>query len=465
MKAPDRSQVEARFSELKAHQQAHASVRIADLFVADPARFSGFSLSDDDLLLDYSKTTLTQESRSLLLALADSAGLMQWRDAMFSGALINVSEKRAVLHTALRDPRPLTVDGPRLHFVSNIDGAHLADCLKGLNPASTLFIVASKTFTTIETMTNARSARSWLVAVLGEAAVGAHFAAVSTALDKVAVFGIAADRVFGFWDWVGGRYSLWSAIGLPLMLAIGVENFKSFLAGAHAMDMHFKTAPLQENLPVLLGLIGIWHRSVCDYPARAVIPYDQRLARLPAYLQQLDMESNGKSVDLHGQPVVRPTGPLVWGEPGTNAQHATSNEPHMQAHHALLLANVLAQSEALMRGRTQQQAFAQLLKAGVSETEATKLAPFKQFAGNRPSVTIAYRKLDPYTLGRLIALYEHRVFVEAAIWGINAFDQWGVELGKELATSLQPCVEGREALNALAPSTSGLLAYLQNLRH
>ena len=549
MKAPDRSQVEARFSELKAHQQAHASVRIADLFVADPARFSGFSLSDDDLLLDYSKTTLTQESRSLLLALADSAGLMQWRDAMFSGALINVSEKRAVLHTALRDPRPLTVhvghqdvahdvaqelarlfafvedvrsgricgsggqaftdvvnigiggsdlgpamtvpalapyhDGPRLHFVSNIDGAHLADCLKGLNPASTLFIVASKTFTTIETMTNARSARSWLVAVLGEAAVGAHFAAVSTALDKVAVFGIAADRVFGFWDWVGGRYSLWSAIGLPLMLAIGVENFKSFLAGAHAMDMHFKTAPLQENLPVLLGLIGIWHRSVCDYPARAVIPYDQRLARLPAYLQQLDMESNGKSVDLHGQPVVRPTGPLVWGEPGTNAQHAffqllhqgtdvipvefliaaTSHEPHMQAHHALLLANVLAQSEALMRGRTQQQAFAQLLKAGVSETEATKLAPFKQFAGNRPSVTIAYRKLDPYTLGRLIALYEHRVFVEAAIWGINAFDQWGVELGKELATSLQPFVEGREALNALAPSTSGLLAYLQNLRH
>ena len=315
--------------------------------------------------------------------------------------------------------------------------------------------------------------------------MGAHIAAVSTALDKVAVFGIAADRVFGFWDWVGGRYSLWSAIGLPLMLAIGVENFKSFLAGAHAMDMHFKTAPLQENLPVLLGLIGIWHRSVCDYPARAVIPYDQRLARLPAYLQQLDMESNGKSVDLHGQPVVRPTGPLVWGEPGTNAQHAffqllhqgtdvipvefliaaTSHEPHMQAHHALLLANVLAQSEALMRGRTQQQAFAQLLKAGVSETEATKLAPFKQFAGNRPSVTIAYRKLDPYTLGRLIALYEHRVFVEAAIWGINAFDQWGVELGKELATSLQPFVEGREALNALAPSTSGLLAYLQNLRH
>ena len=549
MKAPDRSQVELCFSQLKAHQQAQAAHSIAHLFVEDPARFSHFSVSSDDLLLDYSKTALTQETRSLLLALAEAAGIAHWRDAMFSGALINVSEKRAVLHTALRDPRPVGVhvghqdvahdvareferlfafadnlrsgrirgnggqvftdvvnigiggsdlgpamavpalapyhDGPRLHFVSNIDGAHLADCMKSLNPETTLFIVASKTFTTIETMTNARSARAWLVAALGEAAVGAHFAAVSTALDKVAAFGIAADRVFGFWDWVGGRYSLWSAIGLPLMLAIGSENFKQFLAGGHAMDTHFKTAPLQDNLPVMLGLIGIWHRSVCDYPARAVIPYDQRLARLPAYLQQLDMESNGKSVDRSGQPVMRPTGPLVWGEPGTNAQHAffqllhqgtdvipiefliaaISHEPDLQAHHALVLANVLAQSEALMRGRTQEEALAQLLKAGIDENEARNLAPFKQFAGNRPSVTIAYRKLDPYTLGRIIALYEHRVFVEAAIWGINAFDQWGVELGKELATSLQPYVEGQAALASLAPSTSGLLGYLQSLRH
>ena len=548
MKTPDRSQVETRFADLQAYRHNHASVTIADLFAADPQRFSGFSVAQDDLLLDYSKTSLTGEARNLLLALAEAAGVTQWRDAMFSGARINVSEKRAVLHTALRDPRPHTIqvgqqdvahdvnhelarlsafaqgvrsgttaghtgqtitdvvnigiggsdlgpamavpalapyhDGPRLHFVSNIDGAHLTDCLKDLDPATTLFIVASKTFTTIETMTNARSARAWLVSALGEAAVGAHFAAVSTALEKVAAFGISSDRVFGFWDWVGGRYSLWSAIGLPLMLAIGPDHFRAFLAGGHAMDMHFKTAPLQDNLPVMLGLIGLWHRSVCEYPARAVIPYDQRLARLPAYLQQLDMESNGKSVDWQGQPVSRPTGPLVWGEPGTNAQHAffqllhqgtdvipvefliaaVSHEPHLHAHHALLLANVLAQSEALMRGRSAQQAYDQLRQAGMADGDAQKLAPFKQFPGNRPSVTIAYRTLDPYTLGRIIALYEHRVFVEAAIWGINAFDQWGVELGKELATSLQPFVEGHADMQKLAPSTAGLLAYVQTLR-
>ena len=549
MKWSDRSQVEAQFSALSAQRQEHAQASIADLFVQDPHRFSEFSVSCDDLLLDYSKTALTRDSRSLLLELAECAGVPAWRDAMFSGAFINSSEKRAVLHTALRDPakqgvqlgaqdvaqdvanelsrlfafadavrsgavrghggRPFTDvvnigiggsdlgpamavpalapyhDGPRLHFVSNIDGAHLADCLHALNPATTLFIVASKTFTTIETMTNARSARAWLVAALGETAVSSHFVAVSTALDKVAGFGIAPDHVFGFWDWVGGRYSLWSAIGLLLLLAIGSKNFRAFLDGGHAMDQHFKTAPLDVNMPVLLGLIGVWHRSVCNYPARAVIPYDQRLARLPAYLQQLDMESNGKSVDWQGQPVTRPTGPLVWGEPGTNAQHAffqllhqgtdvipvefliaaTSHEQHLQAHHSLLLANVLAQSEALMRGRTERQAYEQLHASGVAEPEARRLAPFKQFAGNRPSVTIAYRRLDPFTLGRIIALYEHRVFVEAAIWGINAFDQWGVELGKELATSLQPFVEGKSNPADLAPSTAGLLLYLQDLQN
>lgn len=548
MKQPDRSQLETQLNNLLAERQANPHSVIADLFTQDPKRFDDFSVTCDDLLLDYSKTALTRHSRAQLLQLAQSAGVEAWRDAMFSGALINVSEKRAVLHTALRDPdqRGIKVgtqdvaddiarelakllafadavragvvlghagraftdvvnigiggsdlgpamavpalapyhDGPRLHFVSNIDGAHLADCLRSLDPATTLFIVASKTFTTIETMTNARSARAWLVAALGEAAVAAHFVAVSTALDKVAGFGIAPDRVFGFWDWVGGRYSLWSAIGLPLMLAIGSVQFRAFLAGGHAMDQHFKSAPLAQNVPVMLALVGLWHRTICAYPARAVIPYDQRLARLPAYLQQLDMESNGKSVDWQGQPVTRPTGPLVWGEPGTNAQHAffqllhqgtdvipvefliaaTSHEPHLQAHHALLLANVLAQSEALMRGRSEQQAYAQLRQAGVAEAEAKRLAPFKQFAGNRPSVTIAYRKLDPFTLGRIIALYEHRVFVEAAIWGINAFDQWGVELGKELATSLQPFVEGTGDPARLSPSTAGLLSYVQTLR-
>jgi glucose-6-phosphate isomerase len=549
MDMPDRSRVDAEFLALKAHRQSHAAIKIADLFERDPTRFAQYSLTIDDLLLDYSKTTLNEEACSLLLALAESAHVSTWRDAMFAGDMINVSEKRAVLHTALRNQEKKGLrlgaqdvahdvsqelnrlfeyaeavrsgvivgtdgsritdvvnigiggsdlgpamavsalapyhDGPRLHFVSNIDGAHLADCLKVLNPASTLFIVASKTFTTIETMTNARSARAWLVASLGEAAVPAHFVAVSTALQKVADFGIGSNRVFGFWDWVGGRYSLWSAIGLPLIMAIGSKNFRDFLNGGHAMDIHFQTAPLKKNMPVMFALVGVWHRCICEYPARAVIPYDQRLARLPAYLQQLDMESNGKSVGLNGQPVSRPTGPLVWGEPGTNAQHAffqllhqgtdiipveflvaaTAHEPQLEAHHNLLLANVLAQSEALMRGRTQQQAFEQLKQAGVIEAEARRLAPFKQFAGNRPSVTIAYHKLDPYTLGRIIALYEHRVFVEAAVWGINAFDQWGVELGKELATSLQPFVEGKAELNSLAASTSGLLTYLQKLRH
>jgi glucose-6-phosphate isomerase len=357
-------------------------------------------------------------------------------------------------------------DGPRLHFVSNIDGAHLGDTLRGLEPATTLVIVASKTFTTIETMTNAASARRWLVAALGEGAVGDHFAAVSTALEKVAAFGIAPQRTFGFWDWVGGRYSIWSAIGLPLMIAIGTKGFRDFLAGAAAMDAHFVAAPLKRNLPVLLGLIGIWHRVIAGHASRAVIPYSQRLARFPAYLQQLDMESNGKSVRKDGSPVTGPTGPTVWGEPGTNGQHAffqllhqgtdvipvefilaaEPDAPEMAGHHALLVANCLAQSQALMQGRT-------LEEAGGN--------PHRVFAGNRPSVTILFRRLTPYALGRLIALYEHRVFVEATIFGINAFDQWGVELGKELATRLAGPVKTGEGLDALDSSTAGLIRALR----
>ena len=366
-------------------------------------------------------------------------------------------------------------DGPHLHFVSNVDGAHIFDTLKTLNPATTLILIASKTFTTIETMTNAATARAWIAGALGEAAVGTHFAAISTALDKVAAFGISSDRVFGFWDWVGGRYSIWSSIGLPLMIAIGSQRFVEFLRGAHAIDEHFRSAPLDKNLPVLMALVGVWHRNICGYAARAVIPYDQRLSRFAAYLQQLDMESNGKSVTLSGAPVTTKTGPLVWGETGTNGQHAffqllhqgtdvipveflvaaRAHEPAaMAAHHTLLLANCLAQSEALMRGRTLAEAKAGLLAAGRSVAEADRLAPHRVFPGNRPSITIAYPLLDPATLGKLIALYEHRVFVEAAIWDINAFDQWGVELGKELATGLQPVVEGK------APGT-GLVAKIR----
>ncbi len=541
-------QIKTHWEALAHARQSHHAIKMENLFALHPDRFGHFSVRCDDLLVDYSKTTITDEVRAELLALARATRVGELRDHMFAAQRINNSEDRAVLHTALRQPVSASVvldghdvvgdvhgelarlfafvdgvragtiagatgkqirdvvnigiggsdlgpvmaslalapyhDGPRLHFVSNIDSAHLADTLKILDPATTLVIAASKTFTTIETMTNALSARAWLVAALGEQAVADHFAAVSTALAKVAAFGIRADRTFGFWDWVGGRYSLWSAIGLPLMLAIGRTHFEAFLAGGHAMDEHFRNAPLEHNAPVMMALTGIWHRNICDYPARAVIPYDQRLSRLPAYLQQLDMESNGKSVDRHGHALQRPSGPLVWGEPGTNAQHAffqllhqgtdvipvefiigaQSHEPHLQQHQALLLANVLAQSQALMKGRTAEEAEAQMLAKGVAAEEAKRLAPFKAFAGNRPSLTIVYRKLDPFTFGRLIALYEHRVFVEAAIWGINAFDQWGVELGKELATDLLPFVNGTRTSAELPASSGGLFNYIQSLR-
>ena len=537
----NRNAVDHAFTALAAHRAAHQGRNVASLF-DDADRFARFSARQDDLILDFSKCALDDETLTLLQQLAGAADVAQQRDTMLSGAIFNNTEKRAVLHTALRggatvpddtitrdvdatrgafctfaegirtgriaaaNGKPFTDvvnigiggsdlgpvmatlalapyhDGPRLHFVSNIDGSHIADTLKKLDPTRTLLIIASKTFTTIETMTNAQTARRWLVEHVGEAAVGAHCAAVSTALDKVAAFGIAPDRVFGFWDWVGGRYSLWSAIGLPLAIAIGETRFNEFLAGGRAMDTHFRTAPFAQNLPVLLGLIGLWHRDVCLYPARAVIPYDQRLARFPAYLQQLDMESNGKSLDRDGQAVTRPTGPLVWGEPGSNSQHAffqllhqgtdtipvefliasEGHEPELKHQHDILIANCLAQSEALMRGRTPAEAEAVMLQQGRSGADAKRLAPFRAFPGNRPSITIAYRKLNPFTLGRLIALYEHRVFVEAAVWNINAFDQWGVELGKELATALLPAVEGHPS--AVPAGTVGLLTALRALK-
>ncbi|MCO6389894.1 glucose-6-phosphate isomerase [Aliihoeflea aestuarii] len=509
-------------------------------FAADPERFEAFSLTLDDLLLDYSKCAVDAEAVDLLVDLARAAKIESRRDAMLSGEKINATEDRAVLHTALRLPKdaslavdgvdvvpqvhrvleamaafadelragPITDvvnigiggsdlgpamatlalapyhDGPRLHFVSNVDGAHIADTLKNLDPKTTFIIVASKTFTTIETMTNAATAREWIAKALGADAVADHFAAVSTALDKVAAFGIREDRIFGFWDWVGGRYSLWSAIGLPIMLAVGLQNFRQLLAGAHALDRHFTEAPLAENLPVMLGLVGWFHRVACRHPSRAIIPYDQRLARLPAYLQQLDMESNGKGVTLEGEPAATVTGPVVWGEPGTNGQHAffqllhqgtdtvpvefmvaaTGHEPGLKHQHDLLLANCLAQSEALMRGRTLEEARAQMLGKGMAASEVEAIAPHRVFEGNRPSLTILYAKLDPFTLGRLIALYEHRVFVEAQLFGINAFDQWGVELGKELATGLLPVVEGKESAGGHDSSTAGLVAAIQRLR-
>jgi glucose-6-phosphate isomerase len=380
---------------------------------------------------------------------------------------------------ATRALSPFAAGGPRTHFVANVDGADLGDTLKTLDPARTLFIVSSKTFTTLETMTNARSARAFVVAALGEAAVSSHFAAVSTRLDKVAEFGVDPARVFGFWDWVGGRYSLWSSIGLSLGIAIGPENFTEFLRGGADIDAHFQSAPLERNIPALMGLIGVFHRNVEGRAAHAVIPYDQRLSRFPAYLQQLDMESNGKSVSRDGGMAEFATGPIIFGEPGTNGQHAFFQLLHQGTdvtpidflvaaepidadahHHELLFANCLAQSEAFMRGRSLAEAKAQLRAQKLGEAEVEALAPHKVFSGDRPSSVLLYRRLDPRTLGRLVALYEHKVFVQSVIWDINPFDQWGVELGKELANRLAPIVENASApLDGLDASTAGLISW------
>jgi glucose-6-phosphate isomerase len=377
---------------------------------------------------------------------------------------------------------PYTRPDLRAHYVSNVDGAHIHDILKGLDPAKTLFIVASKTFTTDETMTNAHSARKWLAGALGEEAVPNHFAAVSTNLPACAKFGIREDRIFGFWDWVGGRYSVWSAIGLPVALAVGYDNFAKFLAGADAMDRHFLETPLEQNLPVIMGLLGVWYRNAWGFSTHAVLPYDQRLSRFPAYLQQQDMESNGKSVTLNGKPVGWSTGPIVWGEPGTNGQHAfyqlihqgtdvipadflIAAQPHekLPPHHDKLVANVLAQSEALMLGKTEEEVVAELKAQGLDKDKIKELTPHKVFPGNRPSNTLFYKQLTPELLGSLVALYEHKVFVQGVIWNVNSYDQWGVELGKQLAKALLPKVQGQESGEGHDSSTQGLLKfYLAN---
>ena len=507
-------------------------------------RFAQFSARSGDLLLDYSKTNIDDHARELLVRLAESSGLADKRAAMFRGDKINMTEDRAVLHTALRaqSDTPILVDGqdvlpeiratrarmaafcegirsgeiaasdgapfrdvvnigiggsdlgpvmatralapyhdgPISHFVSNVDGAHIADVLRGLDPARTLIVIASKTFTTIETMTNAATAIKWLEGALGDKAAS-HLAAVSSAKAKAAALGIDPARVFGFEDWVGGRYSIWGPVGLPLMLAVGPADFAAMLEGAAAMDAHFQAAPLAENLPVIMALVGVWHSNICGYPTRAVLPYDQRVMHLPAYLQQLDMESNGKRVTIDGSPVARSTGPVVWGTPGTNGQHAfyqllhqgtdvipaefliaaEGHEADLAHQHDLLKANCLAQSEALMIGRSHQQAMEIAGKLGYSGQVREAQAAHRTFPGNRPSITLAYPKLTPFTLGQIIALYEHRVFCEGAIWGINSFDQWGVELGKELAVALLPWVKF-----GLVPdkdeSTQGLLWHLSH---
>ena len=373
---------------------------------------------------------------------------------------------------------PYTRADLRAHYVSNVDGAHIHDVLKRLDPKKTLFIVASKTFTTDETMTNANSARDWIADTLGEEAVPNHFAAVSTNIPACAKFGIREDRIFGFWDWVGGRYSVWSAIGLPIALAVGYDNFAKFLQGADAMDRHFLSAPLEDNLPVIMAVLGVWYRNAWGFSTHAVLPYDQRLSRFAAYLQQQDMESNGKSVTLSGKSVGWSTGPIVWGEPGTNGQHAfyqlihqgtdvipcdflIAAKPHesLPPHHDKLVANVLAQSEALMLGKTKVEVVEELKAQGLSKARIKELTPHKMFPGNRPSNTLFYEKLTPETLGSLVALYEHKVFTQGVIWNVNSYDQWGVELGKQLAKALLPKVEGKQSGEGHDSSTQGLLAY------
>lgn len=528
------SDIATIWSALEAEAARLGSRSLRALFADDPARFDRFSASLDDLLIDYSKEKADEGALAALFDLARARNVEGMRDAMVAGAPVNITEGRSVMHMALRggagdqamvegedvmpavtatldrflafaedvrsgayaapngerftdvvnigiggsDLGPAMVvralrpdaDGPRLHFVSNVDGAHLTDVLAGLDPETTMAIVASKSFTTQETMMNARSMRTWLG---GNA--GAKMAAVSTNLEATSAFGIDEDRVFGFWDWVGGRYSVWSAIGLPVAISIGAADFRAFLSGARAMDEHFRSAPLEANLPVLLALVGVWRRNLLNLPTVGLIPYDQRLEFLAAYIQQLDMESNGKGVTLSGDAPRGATGPIIWGEAGTNSQHSFFQLVHqgtdvipvdfiaarrarqsMGDHHQVLLANCLAQSRALAFGRTE--AEARTAMEGMDPAEIDRLAPHRTFPGDRPSTTILYDELTPYALGRLIALFEHKVFVQGVIWGVNSYDQWGVELGKQLASELLPVVKGEAAGEGMDASTQGLLA-------
>ena len=530
-----------RWATLKSCAKRAAGRSIVELFADTSRAESYRATLDDPILgqvlFDYSKTSIDAEARQVLLALAAESGVESRREAMFAGEKINQTEDRAVLHTALRnldgqvfvdgeDVMPDVIntlermekfadnlrdgrirgvggritdvvnigiggsdlgpamavlalspyhDGPQCHFVSNVDGAHIHDVLDGLNPATTLVIVASKTFTTIETMTNAETARRWMARAVDDPS--RQFVALSTALDKTSAFGIDPARVFGFADWVGGRYSMWGPIGLSLMIAIGTENFRAVLGGAAAMDQHFRAAPLAENLPVMLALVGIWHRQGLGHATRAVLPYDQRLSRLPAYLQQLEMESNGKRVAMDGSDLSVPSGPVVFGEPGTNGQHAfyqlihqgtdivpcefllaaQGQEPALAHQHRLLAANCLAQAEALMVGRSLDAARALMADKGLSGEELERQARHRVFPGNRPSTMLLYPRLTPAMLGAIVALYEHRVFVEGVILGINSFDQWGVELGKELAMQLLRMVEGSAEAAGRDGSTRSLI--------
>ena len=458
----------ASFQALDQHAEDAELWQMRELFAADPQRFERLSVEAADLFLDYSKNRLDGRTLELLVQLAKERGVEQRRDAMFAGERINNTENRAVLHTALRAPRDakLTVDG------HDMDAA-----LGQVDPETTLFIVASKTFTTAETMMNAQTARSWFLTHAKEEALARHFVAVSTNTEAIKAFGIDPANMFPFWDWVGGRYSVWSAIGLPVALAVGFGYFSDFLAGAHAMDQHFRTAPLEQNMPAILALVGFWNRQFLGCPSVTIAPYHQDLNRFPAYLQQLDMESNGKRVTRDGEPVDTATCPAIWGECGTNGQHAYFQLLHqgsdltpidfiaalrpaheMEHHHTALLANCFAQSEAFMKGKTADEVRADLQQQGLPSDEVERLVPHKTFPGNRPSNTILMERLTPSTLGALIALYEHKTFVQGVIWDVNSFDQWGVELGKVLAKKIEAELAGEPQPALHDSSTNGLIA-------
>lgn len=523
-------------------------ITIKELFTQDPKRFEKFSILFEDILLDFSKNRINETTLALLNQLARECKLDDAIKAMFNGDKINQTEGRPVLHVALRNQsnKPIYVDGKdvmpevnavlskmekfshaiisgqwkgytgkeitdvvnigiggsdlgpvmvtealkayktrlNLHFVSNIDGTHLAETLKNVKPETTLFLVASKTFTTQETMTNAHSARAWfLQSGAKKEDIAKHFAALSTNAKDVAAFGIDTENMFEFWDWVGGRYSLWSAIGLSICLGIGFDNFKQLLAGAHAADNHFTETPFEENIPVILGLLGIWYINFFDAETQAILPYDQYMHRFAAYFQQGDMESNGKHVDRNGNAVAYETGPVIWGEPGTNGQHAFYQLIHqgrrlipcdfiapaqslnpMSDHHPILLSNFFAQTEALMNGKTEEEVTNELKKEGKSQTEINQVAPFKVFGGNRPTNSILLKKVTPYSLGSLIALYEHKIFVQGVIWNIYSFDQWGVELGKQLAQKIHPELKNDAPVNTHDSSTNGLINQYKSWR-
>jgi glucose-6-phosphate isomerase len=535
------------------HQQNIASTHMRDLFAKDPNRFNKFHLQFDDILLDYSKHRIDETTMPLLFQMAREAKIENWRDRMFSGEKINITEDRAVLHTALRNRAntPVMVDGKdvmpevnavlahmrkfstsvrsgqwlgytgkritdivnigiggsdlgpvmvcdaltpyaspdlKTHFVSNIDGAHLMRALAKCHPETTLVIVASKTFTTQETMTNAHSARKWfLESAKDEAHIAKHFVALSTNAKAVADFGIDTANMFAFWDWVGGRYSLWSAIGLSIALYVGMDNFEALLTGGFEMDEHFKTAPLEQNMPVIMALIGVWYNNFFHVDSQAILPYDQGMARFPAYLQQADMESNGKFIDRNGDRVQYKTGPVIWGEAGTNGQHAFYQLIHQgtqivpcdflmpvhshykvgtngNTHHKILLANFLAQTQSLMLGKTKDQARVELEKQGLDKASLEALLPHKVFEGNRPTTSIMFDQLTPNTLGKLIALYEHKIFVQGIIWDINSYDQWGVEYGKQIAQQILPQLISDEVVSNYDSSTNGLINYTKSLK-